>query len=102
MAKPRILVVGQRPRGQQEVEREFGRQARLTFFYRGNVRQLQLSARGKDAVFMMTGNIDHMSVEAVRAGGALPRWVNGGTSQLREALQHYLQKGGNSNEQQVA
>lgn len=92
--KTRVLIVGQKPKREAELERDYGERARLSFFYRGNYHHLKaLAARAERAVFTINGS-NHVCSRILR--NVLPAdrisVVQGGTS-LRAALDAIINEG---------
>lgn len=91
----KVLIVGQKTKRREELERAFAGRARLAFHFEGNLHRLQDAARGADRVFVTVNGTGHKDTNAIRKVVPPDRiqYVHGGGESLRAALDAFLPKG---------
>lgn len=83
----KVLVVGLEPRTSGLISQEFRDALDMAFFTPDEMgKRLRDAAAHADHVICMTGFISHKQVECVKAAGAEPEFIHGGTTKLRDRL----------------
>lgn len=89
--KPRLLIVGQKGKRHDELEREFGDEARIAFHEKdANVHRLADQARGADVAFVCVNATGHSAINVLKTAGTPIKYINGAASELKTAIRDWL------------